>query len=105
MHKTHVSRKTRWYISSILLWFEATTSTKDMVPLKISSQEYQLFFTSYLQGSFLQQYIPSYILYLFGRKPYCIQDVVQDLFIRLKGFSDIPPASTLGKVCTLQFDQ
>ena len=48
----------------------------------IFSQEYQLFFTSYLQGSFLHNTLPSYILHLFDRKPYCIQDVVQDLFIR-----------------------
>ena len=33
-------------ISRLLLWFEATTSTQDGPTQDISSQEYQLFFTS-----------------------------------------------------------
>ena len=72
----------------------------------IFSQEYQLFFTSYLQGSFLHNTLPSYILHLFDRKPYCIQDVVQDLFIRRQRVQWYTSCfNTREGICTLQFDQ
>ena len=64
----------------------------------IFSQEYQLFFTSYLQGSFLHNtYLHIFCISLI-ESPIVYKTSFKTYSYVVKGFSDIPPASTLGKV-------
>ena len=70
---------------------------QDMVPLKISSQEYQVFLLHIFKDHFSNNtYL--HILHLFGLKGPNKRRRSRLIHTSSKGFSDIPPASTLGKV-------
>ena len=101
MHKIstrHMFQEKFGGISRLLLWFEATTSTQDGPTQDISSQEYQLFFTS--SSRIISPTIHTFIYFasLFGLKDPNKRRRFKTYSYVVKGFSDIPPASTLGKV-------